>query len=800
MLISLNWIADFVDLPAGLDPRALAERFTRTTAEVDGVHRVEIGAAGLRAAKVVSATPLPNAAHLRAVRLDLGATGTVETISAAPVIRVGSLVLYAPVGAKVSSFGTIREALVVGRSSQGMILPGEAVGMSLAAQEAVWLSDEFSPGDELPGDLFDDWIVEVDNKSITHRPDLWGHYGIAREIAAILGVPLKPYPVVPAESLRRAEHPTLPIHIADPQACRRYSGLVIGNVPTKPAPLWMQLRLGRVGLRPISALVDLTNYIMIDLGQPMHAFDAAKMQCIEVAPAREGERFRTLDGVERVLRSSDLMIQCSGQSVALAGVMGGANTEVSEATTELLLESANFDAAGIRRTASRLGLRTDASARFEKSLDPAHTELSIRRFVELAKPIWPTLSLRSSLSDAYPRPFDPLRVSVHTDRVGRMIGRPVTRDDVCRVLEPLGFKVTGSGTDLLADVPSFRATKDVSIEVDIVEEMARVLGFDTIVPEMPRVTVRRFPLNAMHEIERRSLEYFATVQRFFEIHGYIWYDGAWTQRLGFDPGACLELVNAAAENAHRLRRTLLPGLLAATARNRLNFPAFSIIEIGSTFEPHAGDDREYRHLGLISAQRARKADDAVLLGLKRALEGWAWERFSRTVSFVPTAADARAPWEDPQRTAAMVIDGRTIGRLGVVPITLRRTMDEHLAPWAIGWAEVRLEEALEITPRVARPGAIPPFPLVEVDVSIVVAKRIRFAEVSAQLASFQHPLLRGLRFLGHYEGEPLRPDQRSLTFRAIAGDDVRTLTDADVTGLREALETHVRHAGHEIRR
>lgn len=800
MLISLNWIADFVDLPAGLDPRAMAERFTRTTAEVDGVHRVEVGAVGLRAAKVVSAAPLTNAPNLRAVRLDLGATGAVETISAAPAIRVGSLVLFAPVGAKVSSFGTIREATVAGRASQGMILPGEAVGMPLAAQEAVWLADEFAPGDELPGHLFDDWIIEVDNKSITHRPDLWGHYGISREVAAIVGAPLKPYPVVPAESLQRADLPALPIQIADPQACRRYSGLVIGNVPTRPAPLWMQLRLGRVGLRPISALVDLTNYIMMDLGQPMHAFDAAKMQRIEVGPAREGERFRTLDGVERVLRFSDLMIQCNGQSVALAGVMGGANTEVSDTTTDLLLESANFDAAGIRRTASRLGLRTDASARFEKSLDPVHTELSIRRFVELAKPIWPTLTLRSSLSDAYPRPFDPVRVSVHADRVGKAIGRAVTRDDVRRVLEPLGFKVTGSGTELLVDVPSYRATKDVSIEVDIVEEMARVLGFDTIAPEMPRVTVRRFPINAMHEIERRSLEYFTVVQRFFEIHGYIWYDGAWTQRLGFEPGTCLELVNAAAENAHRLRKTLLPGLLAATARNRLYFPAFSIIEIGSTFEPHAGDDREYRHLGLVSAQRARKADDAVLLGLKRSLEGWAWERFSRPISFSPATADARAPWEDPQRTAAIVIDGRTIGRLGVVPVTLRRLMDEHLAPWTIGWAEIGLEDALEVTPRIARPGAIPPFPLVEVDLSVVVARRARFAEVSAHMASFQHPLLRGLRFLGHYEGEPLRADQRSLTFRAVAGDDARTLTDADVTGLRDALETHVRKAGHEIRR
>lgn len=362
MLISLNWIRDFVDLPPDVDPRDLAERFTRTTAEVEDVNPISIGARGLIVVRVVSVTELPGTRNLRLVTLDVGRSEMVETVTAAPAMHTGSNVVYAPAGSSVAAFGEIDTPTVAGRTSTGMILPGDAIGIAMAAQEAIFVSNAMTPGEELPTNLFDDWVIEVDNKSMTHRPDLWGHYGIAREIAAIYGRPLKPYPGVPLEELLSSRLRGIEILIADAVACPRYSGIVLEGVPTQPAPLWMQLRLGHAGMRPITGLVDLTNYVMADLGQPMHAFDAAKVPRIEVDWAKDGERFQTLDGAERTLTADTLMIQCEGRSIALAGVMGGLETEVSAATTSLLLESANFNPTTIRKTANRLALRTDASA------------------------------------------------------------------------------------------------------------------------------------------------------------------------------------------------------------------------------------------------------------------------------------------------------------------------------------------------------------------------------------------------------------------------------------------------------
>jgi phenylalanyl-tRNA synthetase beta chain len=801
MLISLNWIRDFIDLPDDLDPRALAERLTRTTAEVDDVRRIEVRASGLIAAKILNVTSIPVAAEqkLHAVTLDVGCGRTVETVTTAPAIRAGQNVVYAPVGSSVAALGDIVAAKVAGKPSAGLILPGEAVGIEKAFQEAIFLSDEFKSGEPLPADVFDDWVIDIDNKSITNRPDLWGQYGIAREIAAILHGLLKPCPVVALEELTKPNRPEVIIKIADPRACRRYTGLIVEGVAAQPAPLWIQLRLGHVGQRPISGLVDLTNYIMMDLGQPMHAFDAEKVDRIEVDWAKEGERFKTLDGVERTLTRDGLMIQSGGRSVALAGVMGGLEAEVSDATTALLLESANFDPATIRKTAKKLGLRSEASARFEKSLDPTNTVLAIQRFLQLARSMYPRLKLTSRLSDCFPNPRETVTVRVNPRHVVRTIGRDVPLDEARRLLKPIGFKVTEHDTHWTVDVPSFRATGDCSIEADIVEELARLIGYGTIAPTMPRVAVRCLPPNDLHELEQSALRLFTAVEGFHEIQGYIWYDAAWLRRLGADPGRCVELANPAAEGTHQLRRTLLPGLLNAVALNRFHFPALSLVELGSVFEKGDREDRESRHLGLVLAQRGKRAEDELYARLKSAVAGWTWRQFARSAAFAETTAAADRPWEHPHRTAAVAIDGIGIGRLSVINLSLRRVMDEHLAAWSIAWAELQLTGLECLQPLTEPLASIPPFPLVDLDFSILVPKTTRYAEVAANLRRLDHPLLKTIRFVTAYEGDAIAKDRRSLTFRTVLGCDDRTLTDADGDSFRAAFAKHLKSCGYDLR-
>ncbi len=795
MLISLNWIRDYVDLPAGLDPVALAEVFTRTTAEVDGVHRLEVAARGLIAAQVKSISPVRGSSNSRLAVLEIGGGKQVETVTAAPKLSVGDKVIYAPPGASVKATGEIKVSTVASRQSTGMILAADSVGIEMGGQEAVFLSDEFKPGDALPAELFDDWLIEIDNKSLTNRPDLWGHYGIAREIAAILHTPLKPLPSPQPSPLKRGGE--FPIAIADPDACRRFSGIILEGVATQPGPLWMQLRLGHVGLRPISALVDLTNYIMLDLGQPMHAFDADKVRQIEVDWAGEGERFKTLDGVERELTKTDLMIKCKGKSVGLAGVMGGLETEVSETTKSLLLESANFNGATIRRTASRLGLRTDASARFEKSLDPANTVLAIRRFVDLARTMFPDMKIASQLSDAFPSPAKPVRISVHSQHVARIIGGEVTLTEARELLSPLGFEVSHAGIAWEVVVPSFRATGDISIEADVIEELSRRIGYDNIIPAMPHTTARTFAIQPLHELEQRSLQYFSTAHDFHEIHGYLWYDDVWLAQLGFDPGLTPELRNPAGQGLHRLRATLMPGLLAAIPKNRFHFDALSLLELGSVF--HAAGDAEYRHMGLVLARRGKNVEGQLNDRLRAAISGWTWERFGRNVTFQETSSAKDRPWEQPERTAEIVMDGTAAGRVGVVDLALRRRMDEHLGAWGIAWAEFYLTQLAELPRKPEKLSVIPPFPVVEMDFTLVMPRTKRYAEVTRKLGAFSHPLLKSMRFVGSYDDE--KPGgNRSLTFRCLLGDDARTLTDSDTSAFRDTFTRFVAESGYEIKK
>ena len=798
MLISLQWLRDFVDLPGDLNPPELAERITCTTAEVEKTKPVRVEAKGLIAACVKSQQPVAGQSNLRVVELDVGDGRVIETVTAAPVLHVGLSVVYAPPGASVGNHA-VRETRVAGRTSVGLILPGDAIGIPMAFSEAIFLGEDVSPGQPLLPEAFEDWVFEIDNKSITHRPDLWGHYGMAREIAAITGLELKPYPVVPLDELTSGTLPAIEIEIDDPSACPRYSGLLVQGVPTRPAPLWMQLRLGHVGMRPITGLVDLTNYIMADLGQPMHAFDAAKVDRIEVGWAHDGERFRTLDGIERTLTTQTLMIQSRRRAIALAGIMGGLDTEVSESTASLLLESANFDAATIRRTATRLGLRTDAGSRFEKSLDPGNTVLAIQRFLELSKPIYPNLTLTGRLCDRYPKPREPAVVPVHPGHVARTIGRGVTFDEADRLLRPLGFEVTGHDTHWRIHVPSFRSTADVTIEDDVIEELARFIGYAAIEPAMPRVSIRSFAPHKLHQLERRTLEHFTSVHGFCEIHSYLWYDGEWLERLGYDPGRCVELTNPSAYGLHRLRRWLMPGVLSAVVRNRFHFPAFSILEVGSVFEPRQDGDGEYRHVALVIAQRGKRIEDELYSRLKAALESWAWQRFGSAVAFNPGPATDR-PWEHPHRTAAVVIDGVDSGRISVVDGSLRRVMDEHLGSWAVAWAELRLDELARLKPKTETLGTIPNYPWIELDFSLLVPKAQRYNDVVKQVRAFQHPLLKRIQYVGCYEGQSIPADRRSLTLRTVIGDDARTLIDDDANTFRTAFEKHLETVGYAIRR
>ena len=793
MLISWNWLRDFTSIPEDVTPGAFAERFTLVCAEVETVERIDVAANGLIAAKIVAHQRI--APRLARVTLDIGGS-TIETVSAAADIRDGALVIYAPPGASTRSTGRIESATVAGVPSTGMILSGDSLGIALAADDAIYCPPTMHAGDPIDGSVFDDWVIEVDNKSITHRPDLWGHYGIARETAAIYATRLKPYPVADADELSGGQLPEIPIDIQQPQRCPRYSGLMLTGVGGQSSPLWMQARLGHVGMRPIDALVDLTNYIMAELGQPMHAFDGDKVRRIEVGFVESGQTFTTLDGVARRLPPESLMILSSGQPVAVAGVMGGSQSEVSPDTRTLLLESANFEPAGIRRTATALGLRTEASARFEKSLDPAYTTLAIQRFVELARGQFPDFAPASRLSDRYPKPPPAVRVEIDPRFVDRYIGAHVPPERIEAILTAIGFGVQPQDDKWVVTVPSYRATKDISIEADVIEEVARYVGYDNIVPAMPRMSLRYFTPNKEHRLERDTLQTLCTGLGYTELHRYIWFDTAWCRRLGVTSIDTVRLRNPVAAGQEHLRDTLMPGLLEVVNRNRLHADRFKICEVGSVFPAGAP---ECRRLALICAARGKRAEDELVAALKGDLETWAWQVLGVPINYAVDDRSGRPPWAHENKTARIEVSANAVGRVSSVPPAVRRQMDEHLAAWSVAWAEVDLDPVQAVEPTDIHLRRVPDYPQVELDFSLLVPAVMRFGQVNEKLTGFDHDLLRRLSFVGAYQGDAIDAGKRSLTYRARLGASDRTLIDQDVASFREAFERHVRACGFELR-
>ncbi|GJM23960.1 MAG: phenylalanine--tRNA ligase beta subunit [Phycisphaerae bacterium] len=799
MLISVNWLRDYVEISDSLDVRALAERLTITTAEVEGVEQIKTEASGLIAARIVSVDPVDGKPNLKRVELDLGGK-TAQVVSAAPVLRVDELVVFAPPGASTLETGKIQSTTVADLPSEGMILPGSAIGIPASDQEAIFCPPSMKPGEAIDPQMLDDWVIEIDNKSITHRPDLWGHYGIAREVAAILNKPLTPYPVADLDTLANNKQPKVPITIDDAVRCPRYSALKMTGVRAQAAPLWMQTRLGHVGLRPIDCLVDLTNYIMADLGQPMHAFDGSKIEGIEVGLANTGETFTTLDGVERKLSDDALMIQSNRKSVAMAGIMGGLESEVADDTQTILLESANFEASGIRKTCAAIGLRTDASARFEKSLDPNHTVLAIQRFVHLASVEFPELQMASCLSDAYPNKLADITVEVDPILVARTMGHPVEEKQMTDILTAIGFGVESKNVKLSVRVPSYRATKDVSIQADIIEEIARNVGYDNITPQLPEVQVRHFVANSQHITERNALKAFCLGLGYNEVHLYIWYDKDWLKRLKFKPEAGPVLVNPAAAGQEQLRCSLLPGLLQATDRNRFHAEAFKLCEVGTVFVEGADSKNQSRHLGLISARRGKAADDELFASLKGDLETWAWETLGCGLQYEPASSNAGRPWTHEHKTAQIIANGKAIGTVSVCPLAMRRNIDEHLSAWSIAWAEINLELLHDFKVEFQQLRRVPEYPEVELDFSLLIDATSPYATVNENLARFDDPLLRKISYVGAYEGKSVPTGKRSLTYRVLFGSPERTLAEDDVSAVRASFEKHIGSCGYELRR
>lgn len=768
MKFSYNWIREFVD---GLEcaPGALEKLITMKTAECEGI---EVAGALLDracAARVESVEPIPNSHNVKAV-VSAGRYGRKTVVCGAPNCRAGLITAYAPIGKKI----------INGIESDGMLASGAELGINRDHEGVLEL--EAQAGAPLPG-CVPDSIIEIDNKSITHRPDLWGHLGMAREVAAILGHSLKD----PVRADRLPHGPAaINVQIDDLTLCPRYSALVFENVTVRPSPLWLQYRLTALGLNPINNIVDLTNYLMAELAQPMHAFDQDLLRggTIFVRAAKPGERFRALNEEEYTLDPSNLVIADAGGAIALGGVIGGMDSAIGEKTRRVVLESANFLGSSIRKTSAAIKLRTDASMRFEKAQDPANTVRALARALELLPELSPGIRVVGGVADARRELSAPPPIELPLDWLERKLGRAVEAAEVRGILERLAFGVSEPRRRVFSvTVPSWRATKDISIKDDLVEEVGRMVGYDSVTPQAPLVPTAAPVENAGRRFQHQARQIFAD-QGFTEVYNYSFLSEDAVRAFGGDPAAHVRVTNPIASDQVLMRTTLLPGLCKNLAENQKHREAFRIFEIGHEIHKRAeGLPDEIPHLASAIYERHRDGV-AALFEIKRVAE-----------CLMPGArvcpAEAR-PFEHPARAADVTWRGETVGRLFELHPAMLETGRAAVLDLDLRTVERLAGGAVRYTP-------IRRYPSSAFDLSVMAGLRELAGDLQTAIASFAGPLLESIEFVRQYAGAPLPEDRQSVTFRLTVGSPERTLSSDEVGVIRERIIRGMRERGYELR-
>ena len=794
MKVSLKWLEDYVRVT--VPPKRLAELLTVSGTKVEAIHQPGAGIQGVVVSEVLAIEPHPNADNLTLVEITTGAEQE-RVVCGAKNFAVGDKVPYAGVGAKLPEL-EITERKIRGEISKGMLCSAAELGVSKDHTGLLVLPTDVTLGADIVPTLgLDDVILELE--LTPNRPDCMGMIGIAREVAALLGNDLKVSEMTDAPSTGAT---SVEVKLADPQGCPRYVAHLIEGVTVGPSVGWVAARLLAAGIRPISNIVDATNYVLMETGHPLHAFDADRVhdRTIVVRRAKKGERLTTLDGIERELDPADLLIADPRNALAIAGVMGGRESEVGDATTTVLLESAYFDPASIGHTARGHGIRTEASARFERGADPEMCSLAAARcsqFISQTAASGPP----SEVVDAYPVEIERRRVTLRPRRTEQLLGIEVGARAQAERLRSIHL-IVNEGDDLLeVEVPGFRP--DIVREVDLIEEVARLGGFDVLPETLPAGGSGGLePDQRLERTLRRQLVGFGLTE-------------AWTSSLGAEDDLDLlqlaadhparkmvALANPMIETEDRMRTTLLPGLLRSLARNVAHHRGdVGLFEVARVYEPREGQlPAEPTHLGVVVVGRRR------LAGWQD--EGGPWDFFA-VKSVLDGLADGLGIAEDiryapatgmpfhPTRAAAVSVGDDSIGVMGELHPSVcgRFDVPEGAVALEIDIAALR-ERAV-----VRRPTEdLPRFPGTFIDIALVVPLDVPAGDVEAAIRDAGAPELQGARLFDLYTGEQIPADRKSLAYALELRVADRTLTDEEALVVRDRIVASVKDRfGAELR-
>jgi len=805
MKISLSWIQDFVDLPK-LSAEKIGDSITRHTAEVEEVEDLEKAYEDMIVGKVLSTNKHPNADRLTIAQVDIGKEIPVQIVCGGQNLKPNMLVAVAIPGAKVKWHGegdlvTLEEARIRGELSFGMICAGEEIGLATDNPEGateVHICDlshlKVKPGTSLAKALgYEGAVLTIDNKSLTHRPDLWSHYGFAREISAIYEKPLKKLD----EFLRHKTYTgkkTVDIKIEDNALCPRFSACIMSGIKVEESPEWLKSRLRLAGMNPHNNIVDITNYVMLELGQPMHAYDREVVgsDALGIRYAKKNEKLLTLEGTEHVLSSEDPII-CNqkNEPLGIAGVKGGMKSGITGTTTEIILESANFDPVAVRKSAMRNDLRTDASQRFEKSLDPLLTETAIHRAINLIQTICPSAKLESKVTTMGTWKEKSLTIVVSPEKICSKIGLNIPEKEMTRILKALEFDVKKIGKNLTLKVPSHRATRDVSMEEDIVEEIARINGYDKIPAILPSQPIRLPIENEERNFKHTSRNILANSLGFTEVMTYSFYGKDRFEKCGIVEKDHIKILNYLSLDQTHMRISLTPNLLAVIAENCRQMEEIKIFEFGRTYrEVGTFMPLEEKRLTAIIAKKGETFYEA-----KGALE--TFFKVFRVNNYELKPTKDPLSYAHPNKSLDILIDGEIIGAIFTVHPAVTESFDIALE---VGLFTVNFTKLVKFGRKLQKFTPLPKFPGMEFDVSVLVDKKTTVQSVETAIKDADKDgLLKTIKLFDVYSGKNIPDDKKSLSFRIGMMHADRTLTDAEFQKLKSAVFLALESTGGKIR-
>jgi phenylalanyl-tRNA synthetase beta chain len=802
MHISLNWIKDFVSIPE-LSPQEIATRFTLTTAEVEGVEASGDGLKNVIIVQIKSIKPHPEADKLNLVTFDTG-KGDFEVVCGAGNVKVGMKVYFAPIGSTLPNGLKLEAKKIRGILSQGMLCSSTELGLGEGVDGLLEL-----PVDAPVGMTFfehrqikPDIILEVDNKSLTHRPDLWGHYGLAREFAASFNQKLKTPFTKEWENkiISNFGKGAGPIQftVDSSSACWAYLGLNITGITVSESPAWIQERLNAVGLRPINSIVDISNYVMVELGMPNHIFDADKIQGKKLTIKNLGAAtsFMTLDENTRELIESDTVI-CDDKSVSvLAGIMGGKDSGVSAETKNIFLEVANWDPSLVRKTSVRLGLRSDSSQRFEKTLDSNLCHRSMLRLVELILELNPNAKIQGELQSWYneERRSKPLTLEFSRSRITKVLGEDVTSEKLVNYFESLDFTVVQERDQFKVTVPSWRTTKDISCVDDLVEEIGRLIGYDNIVPVSPLLPVNPIRLSTEKTMQRKLQDFLVLEARCLEIMTYplVGEDLLKKSRWPSDINK-LKLVNAISVEQDRMRPSLIPSALKIASENAKHFSDFSFFEFGRSYQDYE-NERSSVLIGFYSRESNRFLEllntvEKLLtyLGLPVSLE-------ERNLKFPNSIIPYEWSGNHPHEYVNMRIQGKFHGAATTIhPLLLKDfKMKGNLCVAVIDLTDFEsrpVKDKTKYTP-------ISRFPQSVFDISVVAAKEVAAGDVLKTLSGLKLKELKSSSVLTIFD---LPEEKKSVTLRVVFEDPTATMSAEFLANAEKQVVQVLEKAGFPLR-